>query len=118
MKIPFSSLSLVDYPFKLNLENVVFEGFITKVNPKLAKIRASMKGFAYRVCDRCGAEKELELDEQIEVLASDGIFKDEPHTLSNVIEFFDSQIDMIELAVSEFEAVLSDYFYCENCKEN
>lgn len=59
MKIAFAKLSSVAYPFKLDLDNIVFEGTIIKVNPKLAKIKANFKGFTYRNCDRCGDEIDL-----------------------------------------------------------
>ncbi len=53
--------------------------------------------------------------ENLELFASDGIFKDEANELSNTIEFFDGHIDLIEVAISELEVYLSDYFYCINC---
>lgn len=115
MKIAFSKLGNTPYPFKLDLENVAFEGSMIKVNPKLAKISATMKGFVYRPCDSCGEELELSIDEDLKLFASDGLFKDARNELSNTIEFFDSQIDLVEVALGEFEAYLSDYFYCKNC---
>lgn len=118
MKIAFSKLNNTPYPFKLDLENIVFEGNMVKINPKLVKINATMKGFVYRPCDRCGEELELDIDEELEIFASDGLFKDMENELSNTIEFFDSQIDLMEVAISEFEAYLSDYFYCKNCSED
>ncbi|EAI6164296.1 hypothetical protein DFX01_07545 [Campylobacter coli] len=116
MKIAFSRINNTNYPFKLNLENVVFEGNLVKVNPKLVKINATMQGFVYRPCDSCGEELELKIKENLDLFASDGIFKDNTNELSNTIEFFDGHIDLIEVAVSELEAYLSDYFYCNNCK--
>ncbi|HHY2126340.1 TPA: hypothetical protein ACV260_001820 [Campylobacter jejuni] len=115
MKILFSKINIKEYPFKLNLENMIFEGNLVKINPKLVKINAIMQGFIYRPCDSCGTELELEIKENLELFASDGIFKDEANKLSNTIEFFDGHIDLIELAISELEAYLSDYLYCINC---
>lgn len=115
MKIPFSNINTKEYPFKLNLENMIFEGNLVKINPKLVKINAIMQGFIYRPCDSCGTELELEIKENLELFASDGIFKDEANELSNTIEFFDGHIDLIEVAISELEVYLSDYFYCINC---
>lgn len=117
MKIPFSKMSSVAYPFKLNLENVVFEGEIKRKDALLAELAMQMKGIVYRICDSCGQEMELEIDENIKLLLSNGIFKDEEGKMSDVVEFFDEQIDLIELGVSELESYLSDYFYCDNCKE-
>ncbi|TKX32587.1 hypothetical protein [Campylobacter aviculae] len=116
MKISFSKINNTNYPFKLNLENVIFEGNLAKINTKLVKINAIMQGFVYRPCDSCGEELELSIDENLELFASDGIFKDKINELSNTIEFFDGQIDLIEVAISELEAYLSDYFYCNHCK--
>lgn len=116
MKIAFSKLNAVAYPFKLNLENVVFEGELKRKNAKLAEVLMSMKGFVYRVCDSCGREMELSIDEKIKLLASDGIYKDENGTLSDVVEFYDAQIDLIELALGELESHLSGYFYCSECE--
>lgn len=115
MKILFSKINTKEYPFKLNLENMIFEGNLVKINPKLVKINAIMQGFIYKPCDSCGTELELEIKENLELFASDGIFKDEANELSNTIEFFDGHIDLIEVAISELEAYLSDYFYCINC---
>lgn len=117
MKIPFSKLGAVAYPFKLNLENVVFEGELKRKDAKLAEISMQMKGVVYRICDSCGREMELNIDEHIALLASNGIFKDEEGKMSDVVEFFNGQIDLIELGVSELESYLSDYFYCDDCEK-
>lgn len=116
MKIAFSRINSTPYPFSLNLENMIFEGDMVKINPKHVKLKATMKGFIDRLCDRCGADMELKLDEHIELMLSDGIFKDSQNELSDTIELFDSQIDLIELALGELEAHLSGYFYCDSCK--
>ncbi|MBC5858285.1 hypothetical protein Cjcuy013_04875 [Campylobacter jejuni] len=115
MQIPFSKINTKEYPFKLNLENMIFEGNLVKINPKFIKINAIMQGFIYRPCDSCGTELKLKIKENLELFASDGIFKDKANELSNTIEFFDGYIDLIEVAISELEAYLSDYFYCINC---
>lgn len=117
MKIPFSKLGAVAYPFKLNLENVVFEGELKRKDTKLAEVSMQMKGVVYRICDSCGREMELEINERIHLLASNGIFKDEEGKMSDVVEFFDGQIDLIELGISEIESYLSDYFYCDDCEK-
>lgn len=116
MKIPFSKIGSVAYPFKLNLENVVFEGELKRKDTQLVELAMQMKGIVYRICDSCGQEMELEIDENIKLLLSNGIFKDEEGKMSDVVEFFDEQIDLIELGVSELESYLSGYFYCDNCK--
>ncbi|MBM0636780.1 hypothetical protein LNU06_01190 [Campylobacter sp. VicNov18] len=115
MKITFSKINVKDYPFKLDLENIIFEGKLTKINPKLIKINALMQGCVQRNCDSCGIELKLEIKENLELFASDGVFKDKMNELSNTIEFFDGNIDLEEIAISELQAYLSDYFYCKDC---
>lgn len=116
MKIAFARINNTIYPFRLDLENIVFEGNLVKVNPKLVKINAIMQGFLYKSCDSCGQEFELKIKENLELFVSNGMFKDGVNELSNTIEFFDGQIDLIEVAINELEVYLSDYFYCKKCK--
>lgn len=116
MKLSFSKLSQVAYPFKLNLENMVFEGSVIKTKPNLAELNMKMQGFVYKACDSCGQEIELKIDENIKLFLSDGIFKDKNNKLSDTLEFFDGEIDLLELAMGELESFLSDYFYCEKCQ--
>lgn len=117
MKIAFSKVNSTACPFKLNLKNVVFEGDMIRIDSKLVKINAIMQGFIYRPCDRCGEDIKLDIKENLELFASDGIFKDNENKLSDTIEFFDGQINLTELAFSELEAYLSAYFYCEDCSD-
>lgn len=116
MKIAFSRLNHTAYPFKFNLENTFFEGELTKTKPNLAELKMNMQGFVYRPCDSCGEEIELHIDENLKLFLSDGIFKDKDNKLSDTLEFFDGQIDLLELSISELESYLSDYFYCQECK--
>ncbi|EOA6026655.1 hypothetical protein ACX1QV_000532 [Campylobacter upsaliensis] len=117
MKIAFSRINSTAYPFRLNLENIVFEGNLSRINSQLVKIQAKMQGFVYRPCDRCGAGMELHIDEKLDLLASDGLYKDSKNELSDTIEFFDSHINLLEIAMGELEAYLSDYFYCDSCSK-
>lgn len=56
------------------------------------------------------------INQDVDLLLSDGIYKDADNEFSDVIEFFDGEMDLDEVFVSEVEAYKSDYFYCENCK--
>ncbi|TQR30643.1 hypothetical protein DMB92_07445 [Campylobacter sp. MIT 99-7217] len=116
MKIAFAKISSSAYPFKLNFDNISFEGELKRLESRLVCVEGLLKGFAYKLCDSCGQELELELNEKTQILASDGIYKDNPKELADVIEFFDGQIDLMEIALNEFESYMSDYFYCEKCK--
>lgn len=116
MKIPFAKLNQRAYPFKLEFENMAFEGKISKHKATLAELVMSMKGFVFRPCDSCGKEFKLDIDEALKLFLSDGIFKDKENKLSDTLEFFNAEIDLDELVRLELENYLSDYFYCENCE--
>lgn len=116
MKIAFSKISSVKYPFKLDFDNLTFEGFLKRLDTKLVELDAVLKGHAIHFCDSCGEELELVIDENIKLNLSDGMFKDKENELSDTMEFFDNEIDLIEVLKSELGLYLSDYFYCKKCE--
>ncbi|TQR60996.1 hypothetical protein [Campylobacter troglodytis] len=116
MKLSFSKLFFKPYPFSLELENVNFEGSLQKKTELLIELKMQMKGFVYRPCDSCGKDMRLDIDEKIELLISKGIFKDEEGKLSDVVECFEQEFDLKELALAELESYLSGYFYCKSCE--
>lgn len=116
LKIGFSKITHTDYAFKLNVVEVEFSGILKRKNAKVVECRGKIKGKIPYNCDRCAKDIVLEIDESIEILISDGIFKDDSHEIIDVIECFGGEIDMNEILNSEIEAYKSDYFYCEECK--
>ena len=58
----------------------------------------------------------LPVDQNVELNLSDGVYKDNENELSDTMEFYDGNIDLIEVFESEIGAFKSDYFYCEKCK--
>lgn len=116
MKIAFSKIGSVKYPFKLDFDNLILEGFLKRKNNQLVTLEARLFGNVIHCCDSCGNEIEVEVDENIVIDLSDGVYKDIENELSDTMEFFDSEIDLIEVLKSELSLFLSDYFYCKNCK--
>ena len=103
MIIPFSKIANKEINFELVRNNdLVFSGTI--------------KGEIKYICDRCGDEFMLPIDQDVELNLSDGVYKDRENELSDTVEFFDGNIDLKEVFESELEAFKSDYFYCEKCK--
>ncbi|MCR4941672.1 MAG: hypothetical protein K5978_02610 [Campylobacter sp.] len=116
MKISFAKVMLNDFAFDLEKEGLKFSGNLVKKDQTSVKCEASITGEIKHFCDRCGDDIDLNLNEKINLLFSDGIYKDVQDQLENVYEFFDSQIDLDEVFISEIETYKSDYFYCEKCK--
>ena len=117
MKIAFAKLSQTPYPFTIKLDGLVFEGRLSSYKARLARLELSMRGKLMRLCDSCGQDFELSIDEELLLFLSDGIYKDKDNKLSDTLEFFEGFIDLEELVRLELEAFLSDYFYCQRCKD-
>lgn len=114
LKIAFAKIKAPTH-FEFTLSGIRFCGEMSKVSLNLVRCEAKISGKLPHYCDRCGKDIILNLDERISLGFSDGLFKDGDE-LSNVIEFFDGEIDLEEVLKSELEAYKSDYFYCDECK--
>lgn len=116
MKIPFSSISKNAYPFSFKKDNIELKGNLKKVNTNLAQCEAHIQGDLPYVCSRCGDDITLCMDYDLNLLLSDGYYKDDDGKLDDVIEFFDGNIDLDDITTSEIESYKSDCFYCDKCK--
>ncbi|WXG59663.1 YceD family protein [Campylobacter concisus] len=117
MIIPFSKIANKEINFELVRNNdLVFSGILKRKDPFLVKCQGTIKGEIKYICDRCGDEFMLPIDQDVELNLSDGVYKDRENELSDTVEFFDGNIDLKEVFESELEAFKSDYFYCEKCK--
>ena len=116
MKIRFDRLSATPINFESSIDEVKFSGSIKKFSLNLAKCDGYLTGKLDHICDSCGADIVLNLNEELNLYLSDGIYKDKDDELSNTIEFYNGQIDTDEILTSELEAYKSDYFYCDKCK--
>lgn len=116
MKIAFARVANNEVPFEIKKEDLKFSGNLKRVSQNLIECKADIKGSLKHICDRCGEDIGLNLDENLKLIISDGIYKDSEENLDDAIEFFDGFIDLNEVFISEIEAFKSDYFYCEKCK--
>ncbi|MBE8584556.1 hypothetical protein YZ70_03405 [Campylobacter concisus] len=117
MIIPFSKIANKEINFELVRNNdLIFSGILKRKDPFLVKCQGTIKGEIKYICDRCGDEFMLPIDQDVELNLSDGVYKDRENELSDTVEFFDGNIDLKEVFESEIEAFKSDYFYCEKCK--
>lgn len=116
MKIQFQKISNQPVSFELESGDLKFFVDLRKKSDKLLFCNARIFGNLAHNCDRCGDDIVLGLDENLTLLISDGIYTQSENELDDVVEFFNGEIDLDELFLSEIEAFKSDYFYCENCK--
>lgn len=91
---------------KARLERLDFKNILLKAN---------IQGELIKPCDLCQKEDVLKINENIELILHDGLYKDEDNKLSDLYECMDKKIDLEEIFHSELELILFDYFYCKDC---
>ena len=114
MKIEFRKVPQTTKELEVIYNSVKIEGTFCKMSQSLVKVDAVLKGSTEIDCCRCGITEEIEVDEELHLLLSDGVYKnDESEYL--VIEVENSLIDFDEIIESELNSIKSDYHICENC---
>jgi uncharacterized metal-binding protein YceD (DUF177 family) len=113
VQILFKKILHNEISFETKLEDIRFYGKAQKHSKDLVLCQGKIEGRFLHTCDRCGEEFELEIDEEIELFASDGIYEKEDSL--DIIEFENGILDFDTLLHSEIEAYKSDYHYCKNC---
>ena len=116
MKIEFRKVPQVSKELEIVHNSVKIEGTFCKISQSLVKIDAVLQGSTDIDCCRCGETEEIGVDEELHLLLSDGIYKnDESEYL--VIEVEDSIIDFDEIIQSELNSIKSDYHLCDECTQ-
>jgi uncharacterized metal-binding protein YceD (DUF177 family) len=116
MKIEFRKVPQIEKELEFISNSVKIEGTFCRISQSLVKIDAVLKGSTEIDCCRCGKTEEIEVDEELHILLSDGIYKnDESEFL--VIEVENSLIDFDEIIQSELNSIKSDYYMCDDCAQ-
>lgn len=116
MKIAFAKISAAPVPFEISRDGLKLSGNLKRKDSKFIECKGEIKGKIPYICDRCGKEFDLDVNESVNLLLSEGVFNDERHESLDFMEFFGTEVDPDEILRSETEAFKSDYFYCEECK--
>ncbi|QIR76247.1 DNA-binding protein [Sulfurospirillum diekertiae] len=118
MKIEFKKVPTTGIHFETSLDEIRFFGEALKIGKTMVKCTGQLEGTLPHLCDRCGENFELTVNERVEVFAQEGLYEDqEGEELLNIIEFFDGSIDLDSILQSEIEAFKSDYHYCGQCEQ-
>ncbi|CAI8211948.1 MAG: Uncharacterised protein [Arcobacter lacus] len=117
MKIEFRKVPQTTKELEFDYNSVRIEGTFCKISQSLTKIEANMSGTTDIDCCRCGQTDIITLDENLEFLISDGIFKGK-ESEDLVIEVENGVIDFDEIVESELQSIKSDYYLCENCSQD
>ncbi len=117
MKITLRKVGKTPLDFEVKSGEMTFKGYLQYDANKLILLKAKLSGKISTDCDVCAQEFKLNVDEDIEFFISDGIYEKHEDALLDVVESFDSTVDLEELMNSEIELIKSDYNSCENCKD-
>lgn len=120
MKIEFRKVPLQETEFEINSNSVKFLGTFSKISSKLAKINANMNGLCQVDCCKCGQSYDINIDEKINFLVSDGIYSPDSRDDEElvIIEVEDHMLDFDDILRSELESLHSEYYVCDTCKKN
>jgi uncharacterized metal-binding protein YceD (DUF177 family) len=114
MKIEFRKAPQTPKELEIEYNSVKIEGTFCKISQSLVKVDAVLLGNTDIDCCRCGITEIIEVDEELHLLLSDGVYKkDESDYL--VIEVENSLIDFDEIIESELNSIKSDYHICKDC---
>ncbi len=116
MKIEFKKIPQTQKEFTTEFNSVNLEGNFCRISPSLIKIEADLNGTVEVECCRCGTNFELEIDESLDCLLSDGIYNKESEDL--VIEIQNGIIDFNEIIQNEIASLQSEYHFCEVCSND
>jgi len=120
VKIEFRKVPLQETEFEINSNSVKFLGTFSKISSKLAKINANMNGLCQVDCCKCGQSYDINIDEKINFLVSDGIYSPDSRDDEElvIIEVEDHMLDFDDILRSELESLHSEYYVCDTCKKN
>ena len=116
MKIDFKKVGFAKKSIEVNKDHLQIRGDLARTQQSLVDLRGRICGKEEVECKRCGKKFFIDVDEELFLKLSDGIYKgfDEE---ADVVEFFKGYIDLDKLIASESESIKADYHICPQCKE-
>ena len=118
MKIALHKITRTPLDFEVKSDKIIFKGYLEYHTNKLVLLQAGMHGTLDVACDICAEEFSMQIEEDIAFLISDGIYKDDGNIELDVVESFNSNVDLEDILSSEIELIRSDYHNCKNCKNS
>jgi len=116
LKIDFQKIGKTPRSVTIEKEGVTLSGELRNKEHGLTDFKGKLSNNIKVQCAKCGEEFLIDLDEDLTLKFSDGIYKgSDPE--ADVIEFYDGKIDFEEVLISEIESIRADYHICPNCKE-
>lgn len=118
MIVEFRKVPLSETPFEINQNGVKVVGTFIKSSNKLVDIKMTIKGQVIVTCNRCAKEFSTDIDEEVELKVSDGMYTNTDEESEDLIyETFDSKVNFDEIIESEIESIKMDYHFCSDCSD-
>lgn len=119
MKIEFKKVPQTKKNFSFSKDSVEFSGTFCRIPQKLVKIEAKIVGNLMVDCYKCGIELDINVEENLTFIVSNGILNSQNEIEDEVIIEIDNNIiDFTAILDSELESIRSDYHKCNNCDDN
>ena len=118
MQVTLRKVGKTPLDFEVKSDEITFKGYLQYDANKLILLKAKLSGKLITECDICAEEFKLDVDEDVEFFISDGIYEKDENSIVDVVESFNSTVEIEDLMNSEIELIKSDYNSCENCKSS
>lgn len=118
MKVTLRKISKIPLDFEVQSNEITFKGYLEYHAGKLILLKAKLQGSLDIECSLCAEEFKLPVDDEVEFFISDGVYENNDGIELDVVESFNSFIDLEEILDSEIELIKSDYHSCGNCKSS
>ncbi len=116
MKIEFNKISRLEQNLVLKQGLIKVDGTFCRVSNNLLKVQVHIDGNIKIICSRCNEEYKELINEEVDLLISNGIYKDD-NSKDAVIECINGIIDFDELIKDEISSIQSDYHMCTKCTD-
>lgn len=116
MKILLRKVGKTPIDFEVKSDEITFKGYLQYDTDKLILLNAKLNGKIKTECDVCAKDFMLEVDEDIEFFISEGVYQNKEDSFLEVVEVYNSTLDLEELLASEVELLKSDYHICQECE--
>ena len=113
MQIAFTKIKTTPSQLDFSNDGVSINGTLTKVARDCVKLDSTFKAEVNVTCSRCGKDFIKRVEYPLGLILSDGRYNNNDEI--DVIEFFDSNIDITYISESEIASIQEDYSFCSDC---
>ncbi len=115
-KIDFNRVQFNPIKVEVEVLDILFDGKVVKEKNNLLILNGKLSGLTESICDRCGDDFGLKIDEEIFLKLVNGAISLQEEEDLDIIEC-DGVINFDDILFGEIESIKLDYNYCKRCKK-